>query len=131
MAVLYETDKLILDNKYESAFLRDIITGEILLEEDFYGDPQCGLIDDENRWAIIAGDHVTLWTSTSTKTIQIEGMKGVHALRLKKQGTVEILIDPWSDNASIWELNIEAFEITKIRDFDDYKKSEFTDEIIW
>lgn len=131
MAILYETDKLILSNEYESACLKIKSTGEILLEEVFYGDPKCGLIDDQNNWAIIAGEHLTIWTSKLSKTINDENIKWVHSLRLKNAQAVEVLIDPWCENASIWEINLITLEIKKISDFDDYKNSEYVDKIIW
>ncbi len=53
MAILYETDELILENEYEATWLKEKSTGKVLLEDDFYCDPECGLIDDNNNWAIL------------------------------------------------------------------------------
>ncbi len=59
MHVLYETDLLIFEHEYEFIRLRKKSPGDILLEDDFYGVPYCGLIDINNKWAIVAGDHLT------------------------------------------------------------------------
>lgn len=131
MNILCETDELILENKYEATRLKVKSTGKVLLEEDFYGDPCCGLIDAKNRWAIVAGDHLTIWTSKQIQRIENENIQGVHALRLKDAETVEILIDPWSEISAIWELNIPTVEIRKVKDFDAYKEKEYSDEVIW
>ena len=111
MRVLYETDQLILEHEYEYTRLRKKSQGDILLEDDFIGDPGCGLIAIDNKWAIVAGEHLTIWTPNKSKKIRHERLKWVHDLRLKDSETVEILIDPWSDESSIWEINIHTFEI--------------------
>ena len=131
MAILYETDELILENEYESTWLKSKSTGKVLLEDELYGDPQCGLIDANNNWAIVAGEHLTIWSQKKSEIIKHEGIKWVHSLRLKNPETVEILIDPWSNNSSIWEINIHTFEVQKVKDFNDYKDKEYTDEVIW
>ena len=131
MPLLYETDKLILENSYETTWLKEKTTGKVLFEDEFYGDPQCGLIDQENRWAIAAGDHLTIWTPKKTKRIEDGNLKCAHSIRLKNPDTVEILTDPWSINSSVWEMNIRTFEVQKIRDFNDYRGKEYTEDVIW
>jgi hypothetical protein len=54
MPILDETDQLILEYHYESVTLKEKSTGNILFADDFYGEPSCGLIDKEQRWAMIA-----------------------------------------------------------------------------
>lgn len=131
MPILYETDDLILENVYESTWLKEKSTDKILFEDEFDSDPECGLIDADNSWAIVAGEHVTIWTPQNTKKITDGSLKWVHSLRLKNPSTVEILIDPWSKNASVWEIDIHTFELHKVRDFDDYKDKEYTAEVVW
>lgn len=131
MNILYETDELILGNEYEATWLKEKSTGAVLLEDDFYGDPECGLIDPDNNWAVVAGYHLTIWTPAKSKVIEREGLKIVHSLRVKNSDTVEVLVDPWSVNSSIWEINIHTFGICKVSDFEGYKDKEYTDEVIW
>ena len=129
--IIFQTSVLRLEHEFEYAQLVEISTGEILLEDDFYGDPTCGLISDQNDWAIVAGEHVTIWTPTFFKKFTTREIQWIHSLRLKNRETVEILIDPWHPNSAIWEINIPTCTLTKIRDFDDYKNRELTDEILW
>src|SRR5882724_8552195 len=59
--ILDETEKLLLGNIFEDVYLIDKRNGVELLHDDFYGDPQCGLISSTNEWAVIGGEHLTLW----------------------------------------------------------------------
>ena len=131
MLTLYETNQLIIEHEFEATWLKEKSTGRILLEDDFYGDPTCGLIDENNRWAIVAGEHLTIWTPNKAKTIDQENLKWVHTLRLKDNQTVEILTDPWSDQPAIWEINVKTLAVKKVRDFDDYIEKEFTENVVW
>jgi hypothetical protein len=74
---------------------------------------------------------LTIWTPEKTKVIDDEKLKWIHLLRFKNEEIVEILIDPWSDNSSIWEINIKTFEYRRIRDFDNYKNKEYSEIIDW
>ena len=129
--ILYETDKLFLKYEYESVELVEKQTGKIIFQDDFYGDPSCGLIDTCNNWAIVAGEYMFIWTPSKFKTFKTNDFNWIHALRIKDSENVEILLDPWSNNAAIWELKIETFNLKKIKDFNNYKNKEYTDKVIW
>jgi len=131
MNILYETDTLRLENKFESAFLTDKSTGATLMEDDFYGDPNCGLIDKESKWAIVAGEHLTIWTPKKWKRIEDKDLRWIHSIRIKDSKTVEVLTDPWKKNSSIWEVYPLKFECKKIRTFNDYKDQKYSENIIW
>ena len=113
MKILFETERLKLENEFEATFLIDKTTGETLMEDDFYGYPNCGLIDNDNKWAIVAGEHLTIWTPKKWKRIDDEDLKWIQAIRIKSSDTVEILTDPWDRNSAIWEINLKTFEFTK------------------
>jgi hypothetical protein len=55
----------------------------------------------------------------------------VYALRTRSDNTVEILIDPWTDDSAIWTLDVKTLQVKKVRDFGDYKEREHTDEVVW
>ena len=131
MNILYETESLLIEYEFEVAFLIDKKAGQTLVEEEFYGDPTCGLIDENNKWAVIAGEKLIIWTPKETKEIEDKDLKWVHALRTKDNHTIEILVDPWSDKSSIWELDTNTFEYKKIKDFSDYCYKEYTEDINW
>ncbi|WP_320053398.1 hypothetical protein [uncultured Acetobacteroides sp.] len=131
MNILYETDRLKLENEFEATFLTDKLTGATLMEDDFYDDPACGLIDKNNKWVIVAGEHLTIWTPKKWKRIDNENLQWIHSIRIKNMETVEILTDPWSMNSAIWEINVETFEFKKVKDFNDYKDQEYSENVIW
>jgi hypothetical protein len=131
MRILDETDRYFIGHIFEDAYLIDKRNGEEIVHDDFYGDPSCGLISRNNEWAIIAGEHLTIWRKGQTTKIGHEALRWVYALRTRGNTMVEILIDPWTDASAIWMLDMSTLGLTKVRDFDDYKEKERTDEIVW
>ena len=129
--VLYETDRLILKYEFESTWLIDKLTSEILFEDNFYGDPAVSLIDKNNKWAIVANKHLHIWTPEKSISLQTEEFRWIYSLRVKTEKIVEVLTDPWSEISAIWELNIQTFEINKIRDFKKYQGEKHTEDVIW
>ncbi len=131
MRILYETETLKIGHTYELAYLVDKATDTILFEDDFYGDPECGLIDHNERWLIIAGDHLTLWRNNELTKFSSATFKDIHAVRQIDNDEVEILTDPWSSISAIWKLNVESKELIRVKDFDKYFNQEYTADIIW
>lgn len=130
--ILYETDRLKIEHEFENTWLVDKMTGKVLLEDDFYGEPDVALIDKNNKWAIVANLHLSIWTDTGrTTSIQTKEFRSIHSLRVKTERIVEVLTDPWSEISAIWELDIETFDINKIKNFTDYHLKEHTENIIW
>ncbi len=116
MNILHETEKFKIENEFENTFLVDKRNGEILLEDDFYGNPTCALIDEENNWAVIGGEHLTIWNSKKWKRIEHVKLKWIHDLRMESPNTVKILVDPWSESSSIWEIDTKTFKFIKVKD---------------
>lgn len=136
MNVLFETDKLRIEHEFENAYLIEKSSGKELMFDDFYGDPECGLISMNNDWAIIAGEHLTVWRANKKKNQQVvriddDELKWIHDIRLKTDNVIEILTDPWSEKSSIWKLNIDSLQFSKLRDFKDYFETEHTENIDW
>ena len=131
MNILCETTELVALYEYETVILKDKASGELLFEDWFYGEPECGLIDNNNEWAIIAGEHLVVWTPKKSFTVKNEGLKWVHSIRFKNESVAEILIDPWSDSASIWEIDLQTFVAIKLKEFEVYKGKEYTEDVKW
>ncbi|WP_298898809.1 hypothetical protein [uncultured Psychroserpens sp.] len=131
MLILFETEKLKLEYEYELVNLIEKSSNQILLEDDFYGDPTCGIIDSSNKWAIIGGIHLTFWTPSKTQKFHSYEFEHISDLRIKDDNTIEILTDPWSEKSSIWELNLNTSVLTKIRKFTDYRNKKYTDNVVW
>lgn len=131
MNILYETDKLVLGNMYEDVYLIEKETGNEIFHDDFYGDPTCGLISRQNEWAIVGGEHLTVWKESNTTKFDYQDLKWIHSIRIKNDQQVEILTDPWSEGSAIWELSLATLEFHKVRNFEDYKHKEYTENIQW
>jgi hypothetical protein len=131
MRILAENDKYFIGNIFEDAYLIDKRNGEEIVHDDFYGDPKCGLIGKNNDWAIIAGEHLTIWRNGKITKIDNEDLRWICEIRTKDDKIVEILVDPWSDKSAIWALEIATLRVSKVKDFGYYKDEEHTDQIIW
>jgi len=118
--IIDQTNELLLQHNFESVQLINISDQEILLEEDFYGDPTCGMIQKENTWAVVAGTHLTLWTKNSVTRFETNEFKNIHSIRINDNNTLEILTDPWAIFSGIWSINIDSKKLTKITAFKDY-----------
>ncbi|TGE20925.1 hypothetical protein [Hymenobacter metallicola] len=131
--LLDETDQLLLGHIFEDAVLIQKRNGAHLLEDDFYGDPSGGLISPTNEWAVVVGEHVTIWHHRAgVSRIEHEALRWVYALRLNEQAThVELLVDPRGTQAAIWCLNPADGSYVKVRDFPQYRDREYTEEIVW
>ena len=127
--VLAETSELLLGHTFEDAVLLRKRTGEYLLEDDFYGDPNGGLISPTNEWAIVVGEHLTIWhLAVGVTRIKDERLSWISALRLVNQTHVELLVDPWGPRAAIWCLHPADCTYTKVRDFPEYRDREYSEE---
>lgn len=131
MRILDETERYFIGHIFEDAYLIEKRNGEEILVDDFYGDPSCGLISKSNDWAIIAGDHITIWRKGKVTKIDREELRWVHAIRTADDQIIEILIDPWSENSAIWALDIKTYELTKVKPFDDYRDKELSEDVVW
>lgn len=131
MNILFESKNLRLENEFEATFLVNKHSGQILLDDDFYGDPKCGLIDEHERWAVVAGEHLTVWTPQQIKKFEETEPKWIHELRVNSSGQVELLTDPWGNNPAIWVLDTRTFELRKSRDFLNYQGEEHVENVAW
>lgn len=128
---LHETDEFVLGHIFEQVYLTEKTTDRVVFIGDFYGDPSCGLISRDNTWCLVGGATLILWTEMGVTEIEDSNLRWACKLRQTDTNTVEILIDPWADTSSIWEFNTHTRERTRIKNFDDYKNKEYTDDIDW
>jgi hypothetical protein len=129
--ILDETDRYVVGHSFEDAYVIDKVARRELLHDEFYGDPSCGLIDRNNEWALIAGEHITIWRKDKVTRIDKEQLRDVYAVRTVNEITVEILVDPWSTRSAIWTLDVNSFALRKIRDFEDYRELDSNVVVVW
>jgi len=129
--IINETDLLKLEHEFESTFLVNKVNHQVLMVDDFYGEPVCGLIDTENNWAVVAGAHLTLWKPDLEIKYQTKEFKNIHSIRLKNNKTIEILTDPWDKVSAIWELDLQTNELIKGVNFNKYIGKKYVEQIEW
>jgi len=127
--ILAKTEKYTLGHFWNDALIYNNITKETIHTEEFVGDPECGLII-QNEETFIIGGYVLICFKKG-KRVEISSIRDVEDMRIVNKNIVEILIDPWSDNSVIWELNIQSMNFVKKKDFNKYKKRKYSNHIDW
>jgi hypothetical protein len=129
--IIDETNKYILGCIWEEPYLYDKINRTEIFLCKFYGQCDSGAINDEDDWCVAGGDIIAIWKNGELRIIDREELKWVNSIRIKNRNIIEILTDPWSNNAAIWELNIQNISFNKISDFSNYKDKPYTDKVEW
>ncbi|SEP01536.1 hypothetical protein SAMN05192574_1193 [Mucilaginibacter gossypiicola] len=130
LLVLDETEDLLLGYQFESVYLLDKTQNSKLYLGDIYGDPIFGLISEDGYWCLAGGSRCILWKE-GIGAIEIEGPNLCWAVKVKQVSDmrVELLIDPWSENGAVWQLDIDTLKKEKIRDY--RLDSEYTEDYDW
>ncbi|PAB55464.1 hypothetical protein [Anaeromicrobium sediminis] len=129
--ILQETEKFILGYLWEEVCLYDKVRKKEIFLHEFYGEIECGLLCDKEEWCVIGGDVLVVWKNKKNIVIDRKELNWVHDLKKKNSKIVEIFIDPWSDNAAIWELNIDNLNLKKISEFDNHKNKLYSEKVKW
>ena len=107
---LADSSRYILYHEYETPILREKGSGAVTVLPDHYGDPSCGIIDPREQWCIVGGEGCYLYFIESrTGSFFLKEKSGacfIDSIRLTGTDTVEIIVDPWSDQHGTWQLNI-------------------------
>ncbi|MEJ5146923.1 hypothetical protein [Sphingobacterium sp. MYb388] len=94
---------------------------------DMYGNPYCGLI--VNKVCIIGGDHLLIWDNH--QITKLDMVSDIVQMRIKNDDMIEFLIDPWSNQASVWQLNLKDRIPYKISDFENLRNMPYKEEYAW
>lgn len=134
---LSENTIMLLGHVFETAYIVNKITNEESPVFQFYGDPTCGLIGKYNDWCLVGGEILILRTGVDNSVRSIGEFKNIHSLKAIDDYKAQILIDPWSEESSIWQIEIDLHKLTrpvnlyKLKDFKDYVDKPYTEEIFW
>lgn len=120
---LTESKKYVLGHEFEYCYLINKLTGRSIYLGDCYGDPSFGLVDKNEKWALLLANPAYLWTPSQIFNLN-EGQSPTDTqlnypfvARQTGDFEAEILDDPWSDNPGIHNLNTKTGVIQRIRDF--------------
>ena len=139
--LLDESASYVLVHVCESVYLQERATGRSFTVGDHYGDPVKGIIGPEEDWFMSFGEGVQIFTfaygcesiwyghgKIFAPDVMVGTLQGrpvestltdtlfLHDARLEADGTVRILLDPWSDYASVWSLDFPRRRLVKFHD---------------
>lgn len=107
----------------ENAYLLHLETRDVTYLNWFYGNPTCGLIGEDEKWAVMAGDfELTVWNEGVVTTIDTDP---VFDMRQKDGVTVELLVRIPYLNAAIWELDVTTMELRETGPYTDFFNKEY------
>lgn len=141
--VLAETANYVLRHEYEYCTLLHKPSGQEVYVGDHYGDPGCGLISPDETWCVTGGAGVILYhlsagewigfrrnvTESPSKELAVpeaddrNWLKGfaaepclfVEHMQFASPTEVRIELDPHSDYASVWRMDVTVKTLTRIR----------------
>jgi hypothetical protein len=133
----FENAVMLLGHVFETAYCYNKITKEEFGLFRFDNDPTCGVVGKNNDWCLVGGDVLVLKTWFDNSLRLIGDLRQIHELRSVDDYKTQILLDPWSNEAAIWQLEIDKTKPTrpitleKVKDFKDYTDKPYTEHIVW
>ena len=122
---------------HESVFLVEKTTGVRTPVADHYGDPAVGLIDKNEQWFATGGEGLVYLDFTrgvreffrKGRPPNAEQTYFVHAMRPDGEEQIRVLIDPWSEFASTWVLDVRTLALRKLADGPSLVDEPYRDEV--
>ena len=126
--ILATSESFVLGHLCESVEVINMNDNSIVDAGDHYGEPMVGLITPDERWFITGGEGLQCY-SAETGLIRYfhrgcpplaadcpEWFWFVHGARLESPHVVRILINPWCEFASVWQLDLDTGLLTRLRE---------------
>ncbi|TWF41776.1 hypothetical protein FHW36_103580 [Chitinophaga polysaccharea] len=124
-----ESKSLLVGSLYENGYLFHLATKEVTYINWFYGNPTCAVISGDEQWAVMGGGEIlTVWKNQATFDI---ALAWPYDMRQSGPGIVQVLTDPWVENAAVWELDITTLDVQKLRDFREYIGKAYMEQVAW
>jgi len=117
--LLAQSPRYLLTHAYETVFVLCRATGQRTVVAHHYGDPVCGMIAPDESWFASAGEGVSVYTFSGGAAHYLRSQGApchVAAIRSDGPATIRILVDPWSDQAAVWQLQPGTGRLVKLRD---------------
>jgi len=135
--ILYENTVMTVGHIFESSYCYNKLTEEQFGVFEFDNDPTCALVGKNDDWCLIGGDVLVLRTWADNTLRVIGELENIYGLKSIDEYTTQILTDPWTEESSIWQLEIDLTKLTrptslfKVKDFKEYLDKEYSEEIVW
>ena len=126
--VLARSQQYVISHEYEVVFLHGAGQQPIIIG-DFYGDPDCAVIDYAERWCIVAGCGLILYylhdpfqpyayDTVSDQWVELFSSPPDHlwieALYQTGANTVRLVVDIYSPQAGIYELSLSDLTLKQL-----------------
>lgn len=122
--ILAESKQYVLGHIHEEGYIIKKDTGEMpVYIGACYGNPETGLIDKNEKWALLLGHVSYLWMPGQVINLNEEVknhneiFKWPFDVKQMDDFWVEVLDDPWGENPGIYSLEIDTLYVKRIRDF--------------
>lgn len=118
--VLAESENYLLGHVYELGLMVKKDSGEEIYMGDYYGDPDFGLIDKDEKWALLCGTDSYLWKADTLIHLNREDTDFAElfhypfAARQESKNIIQLLDGPLAGNSSAYNFNVETFGISKL-----------------
>lgn len=114
---LAESEHYIVGHEFETAYLVEKATGVKTYLDDHYGDPTCAVIAPGEDWFAVGGVGITYFDfARGVRKFKQSSSQCVHAMRANGPDRLRVLLDPWSECASVWELHTKSLSLRKLTD---------------
>jgi hypothetical protein len=142
--ILGETEHFLMTSEFEQVEITNKETGDIFAGGDHYGNPVAGAISPDERWYVSAGEGLVFFDFSGSQICAFRNAKRsaslekfgfrsedernwlnskhaddtffVHSLKVESSNRIRILLDPWSEYASVWLLDITGKQLSKLRE---------------
>lgn len=128
---------MLVGHVFETAYCYNKLIKEEFAIFHFDNDPTCAFVGKNNDCCLIGGDVLILKTCVDNTLRFIGELKDIYGLKAIEAYTVQILTDPWAEQAAIWQLDIDLTKLTrptslfKVKDFKDYIDKPYTEQVEW
>jgi hypothetical protein len=128
--VLAESENYVLTHEYETVFAHCRVTGKSTVVGYHHADPTCGVIAPDESWFAAGGEGISVFLHSGGVTTYLQDpVFHVSAMRLEGSDNLRFLIDPWSENASVWLLNPSTGDLSKLRDGPDLRDEPYQEHV--
>lgn len=113
--VIAETSKLEVGGLWEQVYLLDKSNNKECFLGEFDGVTDIGVIDPNNKWAVVANDKIVVWKNGNLTTIEKDEMKNVEKIELIGDNLVLLTVDTLNlnNNKSTWQLDVNALMLIR------------------
>lgn len=115
--ILASSPNLSVEKEWERTTLIDLLNHEIIFSDEHFGEVKKAIISVKEDWCVLGGEGIVVWKKNhGVFYLMRSPTMFIHDLKKNDDDSIKILVDPWSDQAAVWLLDITTLILTKIKD---------------